>query len=236
MHWPGCPFLKCLRNAQSSDQCRYLSTVKRQNLCLFTSKNLITDSTSKRLQMFKKLILTGIVSAVLFAALAISPLSEFSMKPAYAAKSGCLPASVKNKLAIIRKKFGPVRIISTHRPGARIAGSGKRSYHASCRAVDFHPPKGKYRQVVSWLKANHKGGVGTYSCGMHHIHLDNGPRVRFHHCVNKYGTPLRKGRKRRYYAKRKHKKSYKKHYAQKKTYVPRPQYSLGYRKRNFIGY
>jgi hypothetical protein len=56
------------------------------------------------------------------------------------------------------------------------------SYHASCRAVDFNPPRGKYQQVASWLKANHRGGVGTYSCGMHHIHVDNGPAVRFHKC------------------------------------------------------
>ena len=109
---------------------------------------------------------------------------------AYAA--GCLPASLKSKLSQIRAKFGPVSIVSTHRRGARIAGSGKRSYHASCRAVDFHPPKGKYRQVVAWLKANHAGGVGTYSCGMHHVHIDNGPRVRFHHCVNARGRPMAK--------------------------------------------
>ena len=73
-------------------------------------------------------------------------------------------------------------MISAHRPGARIAGSGRMSYHASCRAVDFNPPRGKYQQVASWLKANHRGGVGTYSCGMHHIHIDSGPAVRFHKC------------------------------------------------------
>ncbi len=127
---------------------------------------------------------------------------------AYAA--GCLPATLKSKLSQIRAKFGPVSIVSTHRRGARIAGSGKRSYHASCRAVDFHPPKGKYRQVVAWLKANHAGGVGTYSCGMHHVHIDNGPRVRFHHCVNARGRPI--GKSRRYASKR---KSYKKRYTSK---------------------
>lgn len=124
---------------------------------------------------------------------------------AEAAGTGCLPASVKAKLAQIRAKFGPVRIVSTHRPGARIAGSGKRSYHASCRAVDFHPPKGQYSQVVKWLKANHSGGVGTYSCGMHHVHIDNGPRIRFHHCVNASGRPVGK---KRHYAKRTKKRTY----------------------------
>ncbi|MEQ8825781.1 MAG: D-Ala-D-Ala carboxypeptidase family metallohydrolase [Filomicrobium sp.] len=133
---------------------------------------------------------------------------------ANAASTGCLPASVKAKLNQIRAKFGPVRVISTHRPGARIAGSGKRSFHASCRAVDFHPPRGKYRQVVAWLKKNHSGGVGTYSCGMHHIHIDNGPRVRFHHCVNARGRPV--GKKRRYASKRRYKKKYAKRYSKRR--------------------
>ena len=126
---------------------------------------------------------------------------------AHAARTSCLPGSVKAKLAQIRAKFGPVRIVSTHRPGARIAGSGKRSYHASCRAVDFHAPRGKRGSVVAWLMRNHSGGVGTYSCGMHHIHIDNGPRVRFHHCVNARGRPV--GKKRRY-AKRRSRKTYSK--------------------------
>ena len=55
------------------------------------------------------------------------------------------------------------------------------------------------------MKRNHSGGVGTYSCGMHHIHIDNGPHVRFHHCVNARGKPA--GKKRRY-AKRHSKKTY----------------------------
>lgn len=97
------------------------------------------------------------------------------------AASSCLPGELKSRLAEIRQKFGAVEILSTYRGGARMP-SGQRSYHASCRAVDFNPPRGKYSQVASWLKSTHGGGVGTYSCGMHHIHLDNGPRIRFHHC------------------------------------------------------
>ncbi len=137
-----------------------------------------------------------------------------SNSTANAAGSGCLPASVKAKLAQIRAKFGPISIISTHRPGARIAGSGKRSYHASCRAVDFHAPRGKYSQVVAYLKRTHSGGVGTYSCGMHHIHIDNGPRVRFHHCVNARGRPI--GKSHRYASKRYKKKKYAKRSSKRK--------------------
>lgn len=94
----------------------------------------------------------------------------------------CVPADLRQTIASIQSQFGPVRVISTFRKGARIAGSGKPSYHASCRAVDFHPPAGKYAQVVSWLKANHRGGLGTYSCGAGHIHIDNGPSARWHTC------------------------------------------------------
>lgn len=93
----------------------------------------------------------------------------------------CLPKSLKTRLAQVRKTFGRIEVVSTHRPGARINGSGKTSYHANCRAVDFVPPSGKYRAVVRWLYANHEGGVGTYTC-MSHIHIDNGPNVRWSKC------------------------------------------------------
>ena len=143
---------------------------------------------------------------------------------AHAARTSCLPGSVKTKLAQIHAKFGPVRTVSTHRPGARIAGSGKRSYHASCRAVDFHAPRGKRGSVVAWLKRNHSGSVGTYSCGMHHIHIDNGPRVRFHHCVKARGTPAwKKGR----YAKSRSRKTYSKA-SSRRRYTKKRSNSLRY--------
>lgn len=96
--------------------------------------------------------------------------------------SGCLPSSLRHTLAEVSQRFGHVQVISAHRPGARIAGSGHRSLHADCRAVDFNPPAGKYNEVVAWLASHHNGGLGTYSCGMHHIHIDNGAHVRFHKC------------------------------------------------------
>jgi hypothetical protein len=97
------------------------------------------------------------------------------------ASSSCLPGALKSRLTEIKRKFGPVQVLSTYRGGARMP-NGRSSYHASCRAVDFKPPAGKYSQVANWLKSTHGGGVGTYSCGMNHIHIDSGPRVRFHHC------------------------------------------------------
>ncbi|MDX2258144.1 MAG: D-Ala-D-Ala carboxypeptidase family metallohydrolase [Hyphomicrobiaceae bacterium] len=148
----------------------------------------------------KRLVGSVRVGAIL---VALACILGFAL-PAQAAGTGCLPGSLKAKLSEIRSKFGPVSVISTRRHGARIAGSGKRSLHASCRAVDFHVGGGKHSQVVAWLKANHDGGVGTYSCGMNHIHIDNGPRVRYHHCVTARGVPVGKSR----YAKKRSNKQY----------------------------
>lgn len=142
---------------------------------------------------------------------ALIAFGAFAMPSARHAKAAgsstsCLPGVLRQRLAQIRAKFGRVGVISTYRRGARIAGTSHRSFHSSCRAVDFAPPRGKYRAVVAWLKANHGGGVGTYSCAMHHIHIDNGPRIRFHHCVNASGVPVgryaSKSRSRRRYASR----------------------------------
>lgn len=151
---------------------------------------------------------SGRISAFVLIAI-VSLLTIFGTSPAEAAKGastsgGCLPASIKAKLNDIRSKFGPITIVSTFRRGARIAGTGRVSLHASCRAVDFHPPKGKYSAVLAYLKRTHSGGLGTYSCGMHHMHIDNGPKVRFHHCVGSSGriakAKKRKGKRSKAYA------------------------------------
>lgn len=148
----------------------------------------------------------GLTAAPFLAILALSG-------PANAHGSGCVPADLKAKLNQIESQFGPVQVISTFRRGARIAGSGRMSYHASCRAVDFNPPPGKYQAVVNWLKANHSGGVGTYSCGMNHIHIDNGAKVRFHKCQGG-GRYVSKSRGSKRYA---YKSGGSKRYASKKS-------------------
>ena len=88
---------------------------------------------------------------------------------------GCLTSSARALLGRIESQFGAVQIISTCRPGARIAGSGRISRHASGNAVDFNAG-GRKAAVVRWLIANHKaGGTMTYA-GMSHIHVDIGYR------------------------------------------------------------
>jgi hypothetical protein len=88
---------------------------------------------------------------------------------------GCLSAPARGLLSRIESNFGAVQVISTCRPGARIAGTGKVSRHASGNAIDF-AAGGRKGAIVSWLVANHhSGGTMTYR-GMSHIHVDIGPR------------------------------------------------------------
>ena len=71
---------------------------------------------------------------------------------------------MKAKLRQVERKFGRIKVISTYRRNAVIAGSRRPSYHRNCRAVDFNPPRGKYWQVAKYLKRTWKrGGIGTYS-------------------------------------------------------------------------
>jgi uncharacterized protein YcbK (DUF882 family) len=90
-----------------------------------------------------------------------------------------MPATVANKLRSVESKFGKIRISSSCRPGATVRKTGRPSMHRYCRAVDFNPPRGKYRQVARYLKTTWGGGVGTYSGRFNHIHIDD-HRGRWH--------------------------------------------------------
>lgn len=92
--------------------------------------------------------------------------------------ANCLPQSIKSVLAQVEQRFGKVTIISAQGNRPPLSG-GSRSYHESCRAVDFKVSRNQ-SAAARWLKDTHDGGVGTYSGGMTHIHIDNGPRYRWH--------------------------------------------------------
>jgi len=86
----------------------------------------------------------------------------------------CLTAPARALLERIEAKFGLVQLISTCRPGATIAGTGRPSKHASGDAIDFDAGSRK-EQIVEWLIANHRdGGTMTYP-DLDHIHVDIGP-------------------------------------------------------------
>lgn len=94
-------------------------------------------------------------------------------------KGHSMPVSVANKLRNVETKFGKIKILSSCRPGATVRKTGRPSMHRYCRAVDFNPPRGKYRQVARYLKTTWGGGVGTYSGRFNHIHIDD-HRGRWH--------------------------------------------------------
>jgi len=86
----------------------------------------------------------------------------------------CLTSPTRALLERIEAKFGPVKLVSTCRPGAMIAGTWRPSRHASGNAVDFDAGARK-AAIVEWLIANHhEGGTMTYA-DMSHIHVDIGP-------------------------------------------------------------
>ena len=99
---------------------------------------------------------------------------ERGMLDASDAPRKCLTPAIRAVLEKVEDVFGPVSAISTCRPGATIAGTGRPSRHASGNAVDFEAG-GRKAAIVEWLVANHhSGGTMTYS-DMSHIHIDVGP-------------------------------------------------------------
>jgi hypothetical protein len=102
------------------------------------------------------------------------PSSPLALLDSPQAPRACLTTAARALLNRIEQKFGPVKVVSTCRPGAMIPGSWRQSRHASGNAVDFDAGSRK-AAIVAWLIANHrKGGTMTYA-GMDHIHVDIGP-------------------------------------------------------------
>ena len=88
------------------------------------------------------------------------------------ASRACLSGETRSLLSRFEATFGTVKVISTCRPGAVIAGSGRPSQHRYGKAVDFMPTPGKRAAMLAWLRSNANGAVITYSTG--HIHFDTG--------------------------------------------------------------
>jgi uncharacterized protein YcbK (DUF882 family) len=88
------------------------------------------------------------------------------------ASRACLTPQTRQVLAGLEARFSAVRVISTCRPGAVIAGTGRPSQHRYGKAVDFMPAPGQRAAMLAWLRSNAGGAVITYSSG--HIHFDTG--------------------------------------------------------------
>ncbi len=98
--------------------------------------------------------------------------TEYSSRRGASASRGCLTGQTRQVLAGLESRFGAVQVISTCRPGAVIAGSGRPSQHRYGKAVDFVPRSGQRGAMLAWLRANSGGAVITYASG--HIHFDTG--------------------------------------------------------------
>lgn len=91
------------------------------------------------------------------------------------------------------------KAISVCRPGARVAGSGRISLHASCRAVDFQVRD--YGCAQAALKG-FPGGLSTDPYRVKHLHASWAPGGREWHARFAHGGGHR------YYAKRHHRARY----------------------------
>lgn len=115
----------------------------------------------------------------------------------YAAAStslGCLTQKTRSIVEQLKERFGSIAIVSTCRPGAMIAGTGRPSYHRWGMAVDFTPLEAKKKAVVNWLY-DQKVLVMTYF-NQSHIHFNIGQGQRKILLANANGS--RKRHHRRY--------------------------------------
>jgi Peptidase M15 len=88
----------------------------------------------------------------------------------------CVPLRLRRALADVSRRFGPVTVHSTHRWPIEnwLKGGKSRSYHLSCRAVDFSVPGDPATVVAYLVSLGEVGGYSHYEQGFYHI--DTGPR------------------------------------------------------------
>jgi len=155
------------------DTSRKIEVIANENSChgdmLIRSAITYSEKAAKCLQDFLKISATGFE-------LTLTACQSNTVSTSL----DCTPGTLRTTLAEIEQRYGKPQIVSTYRRNAVIAGTNHPSYHASCRAVDFHPPRGRYAETLSYLKANFDGGIGTYSGRMHHLHIDDGSKKIFH--------------------------------------------------------
>lgn len=92
--------------------------------------------------------------------------------------SWCVPVRLKYVLKKVSKKFGTVRVHSTHRWPLENwrKGGKKRSYHLKCQAVDFSVKGGNPTAIKRYLRSmSAVGGYSYYRRG-NFYHIDTGPR------------------------------------------------------------
>jgi Peptidase M15 len=88
----------------------------------------------------------------------------------------CVPFRLRRALADVSRRFGPVTVHSTHRWPIEnwLKGGKSKSYHLSCRAVDFSVPGDPAAVTAYLVSLSEVGGYSHYDQGFYHI--DTGPR------------------------------------------------------------
>lgn len=92
--------------------------------------------------------------------------------------SWCVPLQLKIAITKVAKRYGPVQVHSTHRwplENARKGGK-KRSYHLTCRAVDFSVRGGSPQEIKRYLASMRAVGGFSYYPRGNFFHIDTGPR------------------------------------------------------------
>lgn len=89
---------------------------------------------------------------------------------AASASRSCLTADTRAVLARLEARVGSVQIVSTCRPGATIAGTGRPSFHRYGKAVDFNTRN--KAGAIAFLRT--QGVFVMTYCGMSHIHFNTG--------------------------------------------------------------
>jgi len=89
---------------------------------------------------------------------------------AASASRSCLTAPTQAMLASLERAIGPVRVISTCRPGAVIAGTRRPSFHRLGMAVDFSTMR--RAAAIAYLRS--RGAFVMTYCNMGHIHFNLG--------------------------------------------------------------
>lgn len=89
----------------------------------------------------------------------------------------CVPLRLKIVLNKVSQNFGPVKVYSSHRwllENKRKGGKAK-SYHLTCRAVDFAVGGNPY-EVIEFLKSRSEVGGYSHYPAQGFFHIDTGPR------------------------------------------------------------
>jgi len=92
--------------------------------------------------------------------------------------SWCVPFQLKVALMKVSQRYGAIRVHSTHRWPLenKRKGGKKKSYHLSCRAVDFSVKGGNPQDIKRYLVSmSEVGGYSYYPRG-NFFHIDTGPR------------------------------------------------------------